>query len=128
MAIFYSDTASFGDVEISGSGQGIFTISGSSGGLLSVSDITASSNIFQLTSASIDVLKVDQIKNIRISGSLIVSGSITLNGSSITSGGGGGGTPGGSTTQIQYNNAGSFGGVPYITYDGTTLIIDAGNY
>jgi hypothetical protein len=35
--------------------------------------------------------------------------------------GGGGGTPGGSTTQIQYNNGGTFGGVPTLTYDGTTL-------
>ena len=36
-------------------------------------------------------------------------------------GGGGGGTPGGSNTQIQYNNASTFGGVPVLTYDGTTL-------
>jgi hypothetical protein len=36
-------------------------------------------------------------------------------------GGGGGGTPGGSNTQIQYNNGGAFGGVPTLTYDGTTL-------
>jgi hypothetical protein len=37
--------------------------------------------------------------------------------------GGGGGTtlPGGSTTQIQYNNSSTFGGVPTLTYDGTTL-------
>ena len=34
---------------------------------------------------------------------------------------GGGGTPGGSNTQIQYNNAGAFAGVPTLTYDGTTL-------
>lgn len=32
-------------------------------------------------------------------------------------GGGGGGTPGGSTTQLQYNNAGSFGGTSGGTYD-----------
>jgi hypothetical protein len=30
-------------------------------------------------------------------------------------------TPGGSSTQIQYNNGGAFGGVPTLTYDGTTL-------
>ena len=35
--------------------------------------------------------------------------------------GGGSGTPGGSNTQIQYNNAGAFAGVPTLTYDGTTL-------
>jgi hypothetical protein len=40
------------------------------------------------------------------------------------SGGGGGGSPtspGGSNTQIQYNNSTTFGGVPSLTYDGTTL-------
>jgi hypothetical protein len=39
-------------------------------------------------------------------------------------GGGGGGTitaPGGLDTYIQYNNSGSFGGVPTLTYDGSTL-------
>jgi hypothetical protein len=38
-------------------------------------------------------------------------------------GGGGGGTtiPGGSDTQIQYNNNNTFGGVPVLTYNGTTL-------
>jgi hypothetical protein len=30
-------------------------------------------------------------------------------------------SPGGSNTQIQYNNAGAFAGVPTLTYDGTTL-------
>jgi len=39
-------------------------------------------------------------------------------------GGGGGGTtpPGGSNTQIQYNNNGVFGGVPNLTWNGTTLL------
>lgn len=35
-------------------------------------------------------------------------------------GGGGGGTPGGSTTQVQFNDAGSFGGDAGLTYDKTT--------
>jgi len=41
----------------------------------------------------------------------------------IGSGSGGGGTtnPAGSNTQIQYNNNNSFGGVPVLTYDGTSL-------
>jgi len=38
-----------------------------------------------------------------------------------TGGTGGGGTPGGSTTQVQYNNAGAFGGISTFTYDGSTL-------
>ena len=39
---------------------------------------------------------------------------------------GGGGTPGGSNTQIQYNNSGSFGGVSALTYNGTTLAMTSG--
>ena len=37
-----------------------------------------------------------------------------------TSGGGGGGTPGGSTTQFQFNNSGSFAGTPTVTYTAAT--------
>lgn len=33
----------------------------------------------------------------------------------------GGGSPGGSTTQVQYNNAGAFGGISGVTTDGTRL-------
>lgn len=38
-------------------------------------------------------------------------------------GGGGGGSPGGATTQLQYNNAGAFGGITGATTDGTKLIV-----
>lgn len=38
----------------------------------------------------------------------------------------GGGTPGGTTTQIQYNNAGSFAGAA-VTTDGTNLYVTAGS-
>lgn len=40
-------------------------------------------------------------------------------------GGGGGGTPGGSDTQVQYNNAGSFGGITGATTNGTALTLVA---
>lgn len=51
------------------------------------------------------------------SASYAITASYALNG-----GGGGTGTPGGSNTQIQYNaGGGNFGGVPTLTYDGTTL-------
>jgi hypothetical protein len=46
------------------------------------------------------------------------------------SGGGGGGTPGGSNTQLQYNNSGAFGGAANLTYDnasGNTTITGTGN-
>ena len=36
-----------------------------------------------------------------------------------------GGTPGGSTTQVQYNNAGAFGGITGATTDGTALTLVA---
>jgi hypothetical protein len=36
---------------------------------------------------------------------------------------GGSGSPGGSTTQVQYNNAGAFGGITNATSDGTTLTL-----
>lgn len=40
--------------------------------------------------------------------------------------GGGGGSPGGSSTQVQYNNAGAFGGISGATSNGTTLTITSG--
>jgi hypothetical protein len=43
------------------------------------------------------------------------NGSITIAASS------GGGSPGGSTTQVQYNNAGAFGGISGFTTDGTRV-------
>ena len=39
--------------------------------------------------------------------------------------GGGGGSPGGSTTQLQYNNAGAFGGITGATTDGTVVTLTA---
>jgi len=47
---------------------------------------------------------------------LSTNGSGTLSWAS----GGGGGSPGGSTTQVQYNNAGAFAGSANLTFDGTT--------
>jgi hypothetical protein len=41
------------------------------------------------------------------------------------SGGGGGGSPGGSDTQVQINNGGSFGGLSGLTYDGDTLFVSS---
>ncbi len=41
----------------------------------------------------------------------------------ITTGGGGGGSPGGSNTQLQYNNAGAFGGITGATTDGTVVTL-----
>ena len=46
-------------------------------------------------------------------------------GITIAASGGGGGTPGGSTTQVQYNNAGVFGGITGATTNGTALSLVA---
>ena len=80
---------------------------------------------------------------IKLSGSVtapqIASGSIAGPGSYVgvsgdgllvltaSSGGGGGGTPGGSDTQIQFNDGGSFGGQANLTYEKTqsTLFVSA---
>lgn len=40
--------------------------------------------------------------------------------------GGGGGTPGGSNTQVQFNNSGAFGGSANLTWDNTNKILTAG--
>lgn len=55
----------------------------------------------------------------------------TINGNTLLGSGdltvsGGGGTPGGSTTQVQYNNAGAFGGDAGLTYDSTNKALSVG--
>lgn len=44
-----------------------------------------------------------------------------------TPAGGGSGSPGGSTTQLQYNNAGAFGGISGATTNGTATTYSSGN-
>jgi hypothetical protein len=58
-----------------------------------------------------------------LSASAPAAGIVTL--SWIT--GGGGGTPGGADTQIQFNNAGAFGGVTGATSAGTNIVFGSGN-
>lgn len=47
-------------------------------------------------------------------------GAVTIN---ATGGNAGNGNPGGSSTQLQYNAAGNFGGIPTATYNGTKLSV-----
>lgn len=83
MPIFYTDTGSLGKLEvsgsvlISGSGTSILSISGSRGGIFDISDLTGTSDIFTVSSASIDVLCIDQSQKVTISGSLRVSQGVT---------------------------------------------------
>lgn len=57
-----------------------------------------------------------------VSDIIVSNGSLTDNGNGSVSisTGGGGGTPGGSDTQVQYNNAGAFGGDAGLTFNATT--------
>jgi hypothetical protein len=83
MPIFYTDTGSLsrlevsGSVLISGSGKSILSISGSRGGIFDVSDLTAGANVFQITSASIDIFTIHSNKKVVITGSLIATEGIT---------------------------------------------------
>ena len=57
-----------------------------------------------------------------VSDIIVSDGSLTDNGNGSVSidTGGGGGTPGGSDTQVQFNNAGAFGGDAGLTFNATT--------
>jgi hypothetical protein len=78
------------------------------------------------------------VSSIAKAGDTPLTGAVTLSeGSNVTltqvgndieiaAGGGGGGTPGGSNTQVQYNNASSFGGITGATSNGTTLTLTSG--
>ena len=72
--------------------------------------ISLDSSEFQITglasSTTANVLGIDASGNIK-----------TMSTSSFTGGGGGSTSPGGSTTQVQFNNAGSFGGDAGLVYD-----------
>jgi len=60
---------------------------------------------------------------------VVSNGTLTDDGNGVvtlTTGGGGGGTPGGSDTQVQYNDAGSFGGNAGLTFDDVTSKLTVG--
>lgn len=63
------------------------------------------------------------IKNLpEVKGGRVISGGVTRKiVEQMIEAAGGGGTPGGSTTQLQYNNAGAFGGISGATTDGTAV-------
>jgi hypothetical protein len=101
MAIFYTDTASFNSLTVTGStvmsasannfalnligsGSTIFSVSGSSGTIFTVTDATApDTTLFSVATGSINIFSVDQSKNISLSGSVTITGSLLLNANSI---------------------------------------------
>jgi hypothetical protein len=102
------------------------TVTGNStfGGTLQVSGGGQLKVLGTVNTASSSNVFLGNVENIHISGGtngylLATDGAGNL---SWTAGGGGGGngTPGGSNTQIQYNDTGAFGGSPYLTFNEAT--------
>jgi hypothetical protein len=96
-------------INITPKGAGALRITGSTSGYVGLkAAATAGSTTYTLPSAD------------GSSGQFLsTNGSGTL--SWATGGGGGGGTPGGSNTQVQFNNSGSFGGSANFTFNGSGI-------
>jgi hypothetical protein len=91
-----------------------------SNGLQVTGSINGSSTITATTGFSGSLTTLTDGTSYIIAGSGI-SVSSASNGAITIAATGGGGSPGGSNTQIQYNNSGSFAGVTNLTWDGATL-------
>ena len=91
---------------------------------------TANANSIVNFSVASDV-NLGTLANITITGGVngyVLSTDGAGNLSWTAGGGGGNGTPGGSNTQIQYNDIGAFGGSPFFTFnEATTTVTVAGN-
>ena len=101
MAIVYTDTASFNSLTVTGStvmsasannsalnligsGSTIFSVSGSSDSIFTVTDATASdATLFSVATGSTNIFLIDQYKSISLSGSVTITGSLLLNTNSI---------------------------------------------
>jgi len=95
-------------------------------GRLSVPQIRSNTtaNFFGATSVNLG-----NVSNLRISGGLngyVLSTDGSGNLAWTAGGGGGNGIPGGSNTQVQFNNEGTFGGSPFLTYNDYTRIFQVG--
>jgi hypothetical protein len=92
--------------------------------------LTANANAIVNFAVASDV-NLGSISNVTISGGVngyVLSTDGAGNLSWTAGGGGGNGTPGGSNTQIQYNDIGTFGGSPFFTFnEATTTVTVAGN-
>lgn len=95
-------------------------------GKLTVPQIRSNStaNFFGATSVNLG-----NVSNLRISGGLngyVLSTDGSGNLAWTAGGGGGNGFPGGSNTQVQFNNEGTFGGSPFLTYNDYTRVFQVG--
>ena len=123
-----SGTLSGGNVSVSG------TVSTTNlsiiGNATFANTFTANANSIVNFSVASDV-NLGTLANITITGGVngyVLSTDGAGNLSWTAGGGGGNGTPGGSNTQIQYNDIGTFGGSPFFTFnEATTTVTVAGN-
>jgi hypothetical protein len=75
----------------------------------------------QIADAQTQSLTMDAAGNVlNATGANFVTGTLKINNIPVTTGGGGG-SPGGLNTQLQFNNAGAFGGITNVTSDGTNI-------
>jgi len=95
----------------------------------SVTPVGSSTTVTSTTANGTWQINASGFTGIRMRASATVTGAatatITPSAASAKSNGGGGsgGTPGGSNTQVQYNNSGAFGGISGATSNGTTLSV-----
>lgn len=87
--------------------------------------LTANGNV-DFNSARVELGEVDSVKIFGGFTGQVLSTDGTGNLSWQDNGGGGSGNPGGSNTQVQFNNNGLFGGTPYFTYNSVTHTVQIG--
>lgn len=142
--ILYNNAGVVGEYVISGTGNVAMTTSpvfttpalGTPSALILTNAtglVTAGINASQVTLAKIQ----NATANSKLLGSgaagsgaayveLTLGSGLTMTGTTLSSSGGGG-SPGGSTTQIQYNNAGSFAGSVNLTWDNANNVFTVGD-
>jgi hypothetical protein len=123
-------------VQITGTYSGTLSFEGSVDGVtftaLNLTPIASTTPATSTTSTGVWSGGVGGLTVVRVRMSSYASGSafVTIQAAptSARGGGGGGGTPGGSDTQLQYNNAGAFGGIPVTWSAASTQLSIGGQY
>jgi hypothetical protein len=107
-------------VDLAGGGSGtVQTVAvATANGFAGTSDGNAAAPTITLTTSVTGILK----GNGTAISAITVGSGLSYDGTTLSATGGAG-TPGGSNTQVQYNNAGAFGGITGATSDGTTLTL-----